>query len=146
MSYGNTDVFTKKVTGYTVYGTFDLSYHLGAEADYHSMTINTPNDFALTSFLIGPRYVWHYRRYDPYVKVQVGRGHAAIVDRNYTDGYIGPQPIPMSTFDVGFGGGVDVHFSHHLNVRGDFVYQDWTGFKQNGLTPYVATLGVAYRR
>ncbi|MFC6645001.1 porin family protein [Granulicella cerasi] len=141
ISYGSNDEFKDKVTGYTIYGTYDLTYHLGLEASYQSMSITTPNDFAISSFLIGPRYVFHYRRYDPYVKIQIGEGSAK-AQLPYV--HINGENLPASSFAIGLGGGVDVRLSQHFSVRGDYTYQDWTSFKPNGLNPYAATIGVSY--
>ncbi|MDE1155611.1 MAG: outer membrane beta-barrel protein [Acidobacteriaceae bacterium] len=145
ISYGNTDIFTKKVSGVTIYATYGLGRHLEAEADAHLMWLSTPDDYLQSSYMLGPRYVWHYRRYDPYVKVLLGIGHGAASSDRKDITHIGPQALPVSTFAYAPGGGVDVHVTHHWNVRGDFEYQQWPGFKENGLTPWVLTGGVAYR-
>ena len=141
LSYGSTDIFDKSVTGISGYATFDLGDHLGAEADVHLMLLNTPNDFIENTYLIGPRYKWNKGRYEPYVRVGAGIGTTQVVD----EPHLFVVNTPSTNFAVGFGGGVDVHLTQHVNARGDLEYQMWPSFGPHALTPKMATVGVAYR-
>jgi len=127
------------IQGISVYGDYNFSRHLGIEGDVHLATIFTPRDIGLQSYLVGPRYVFHIKRFQPYGKFLGGIG------RFKTDYDIAPN----STFNYGiyaFGGGVDVPLTPHLNIRAvDFEYQKWPGFEPNGLSPLVWTFGAAYR-
>lgn len=141
LSYGSTDIFDKNVTGVSAFATYDVSEHLGAEADVHLMLLNTPNDFIENTYLIGPRYRWDKGRYQPYVRVEAGIGTTKIVD----EPYLFVVNTPSTNFAVGFGGGVDVTLTPRWVARGDFEYQMWPSFGPHALTPKMATVGVAYR-
>jgi len=140
-SNGSTDELSKRISGASVYATFDFAQHLGAEADVHYLNFGTPQDFAEDEYLIGPRYVYRIRRYEPYLKVLVGIGQT----KDQASYRVAPG-TPGSYFAASFGGGLDIRLSHGINVRAvDFERQEWFGFPPNGLTPTVLTFGVAYR-
>jgi len=107
----------------------------------HFVNIITPTDVSENTYLIGPRYRFHYRRFTPYAKALFGLGRF---------GFQGPGQYAQksSSFTYGvlsFGGGVDLRATKRLNVRAfDFEYQDWPGFANSGLSPIVITAGVAY--
>ncbi len=90
------------------------------------------------SYLVGPRYVFHYRRLQPYAKALVGVGQI-----NLQFDY---SPHTKTThFAYALGGGVDLRATHHINIRCfDFEYQQWQ-FSPHGLSPTVMTIGAAYR-
>lgn len=128
------------IKGYTIYGNYDFSRHLGIEADLHFVNVITPADISEDSYLIGPRYRFRYHRFTPYAKALFGLGRF---------GYQYPSmygKASTSTYGVySFGGGVDLKATRHLNVRAfDFEYQEWPGYGPHGLTPIVMTIGVAY--
>jgi len=140
-SFGRTDIYRKKIQGFTVYGDFDFTRHWGIEGNIHRNSIITPNDVGLDSYLLGPRYSFHYRRFQPYVKGELGIG------RYKTDYDPAEQKVNFSnTFKIfAVGGGLDYHLNRHLNIRAvDYEYQGWPGFGANGLNPYVFTFGAAY--
>jgi hypothetical protein len=141
LSSGTTDYVTKRTVGIGAYGTWDLTGHLGVEGDIHLMQLNTPEDFIENSYLAGIRYFYPIHRYSPYLKVLAGIGTTKLDDRPFLH-FAG---TPGSYLALGLGGGVDVLLPHHLNARADFEFQDWPGFKPNGLTPTVASVGMAYR-
>jgi len=138
VSLANSDYAPQKIKGITVYGTFDLTRHLGIEGDIHKVSIITPGDIGEDSYLIGPRYVFRYRRFSPYAKALFGIGRLQYQF----------DTSPHATFTYGmyaFGGGLDFRATHHINVRAiDLEFQKWPGFPPNGLTPIVGTIGVAY--
>jgi len=136
------DETTKRIAGITGYATFDLTERFGVEADLHFTTLNTPQDFGENSYLVGARYVYRKKRYEPYAKVLIGIGTTVNQGTNY-------QTIPNtpgSFFIWGGGGGLDIRFAHHINVRAiDFELQQWPGFTPHGLSPTAISIGVAYR-
>jgi hypothetical protein len=141
LTSASTDLGTfSSIQGATIFATFDLNNHLGAEADAHILRINTPNDFYEDTYLIGPRYVLHYGRFNPYAKILAGFGSTGTVDEH-------PFVVntPGNYFALGFGGGVDISLPRRFNVRVDIERQSWPGFPPNGLTPTLETVGVAYR-
>lgn len=141
LAYGSTDEYTSKVTGVTGYATFDINPHIGAEFDAHFMALNTPDDYVEKEYLIGARYVWRRGRLEPYGKVLFGIGTITAGRPNLVAPGLG------STLGViDFGGGLDLRFAHHINVRAaDFELEKWPGFQPHGLSPYRLTVGVAYR-
>jgi len=138
--YGESD-YGRTMDGYGVYGTLDFRYHLGVELEYHKA--NGTDLIYEKTYEVGPRYVWHYGRLNPYVKVMYGRGVF-----NFPPYYPGGESSANLAYNIlAGGGGVDYRLRRYLNVRGDFEYQDWAsnpGFLPHGLTPYIGTIGVAY--
>src|SRR5215469_5855741 len=53
------DYEPKTIYGYSVYGSFDFTPHLGIEGDIHIANVITPTDIGESSFLLGPRYVFN---------------------------------------------------------------------------------------
>ena len=51
---------------------YDFTPNLGLEAAMHYTSIITPGDIGEDTYLLGPRYVFHHRRFMPYAKVLVG--------------------------------------------------------------------------
>ncbi|HEY0162287.1 MAG TPA: outer membrane beta-barrel protein [Edaphobacter sp.] len=143
-SWGKPDFGPKKAQGISFYGDYDFTRHIGIEGDVHMLNIVTPTDIVENSYLIGPRYVFHFRRFQPYAKGLVGLGH-------FKTTFDAGSGIPNYTTTRGiyaFGGGVDVRATRHLNVRAvDFEYQKWSSdpYFYNGLSPWVLTFGAAYR-
>lgn len=146
-SWGDPD-YGGKVQGVSIYGDYDFTRHWGVEGDVHLLNVVTPADRIEDSYLIGPRYVFHFGRLQPYAKFLVGLGHYKTDfdkgdPRYYTDSYTATHGI------YAFGGGVDVRAARHLNIRAiDFEYQRWPSDNfafSNGLTPWALTFGAAYR-
>jgi hypothetical protein len=137
-SYANPDYGDKKIQGITAYADLDFVQHVGAELEYHYISLVTPSDLGQNSFFIGPRFILPRPRYSLYAKLIVGIGTIAIqeVEDN-------PQGGAGSYNAYGAGGGIDYRLSKHFIARGDFEYQHWS--YRNGLTPLVGTIGVAYR-
>lgn len=140
-SYARPDYGPKGIAGLSIYGDYDFTRHLGVEGDIHFLNIITPADITENTYLLGPRYRFHYHRFTPYAKALFGVGRFGFQAPN---GY--RRPASSYTYGVmSFGGGVDLRASKRLNVRAfDFEYQDWPGFNNNGLSPIVMTVGVAY--
>ncbi len=136
-SVAGPDYGQKYIEGISVYADLDLTYHIGVEAVAHKVSYFTPLDIGEDSYLIGPRYVFHYKRLDPYAKIVFGYG---VFQTQYDN-----RPHTSTGYGVyGGGGGVDIRATPHVNIRAiDFEYQKWPGFG-SGLTPYVTTFGAAY--
>jgi Outer membrane protein beta-barrel domain len=136
-SYSSTDYTQKGAEGFSIYGDYNFFRNIGIEGDIHLTNIRVPEDVGESTYLIGPRYVFHYKRFEPYGKVLFGLGRI-----NYQFDY---EPhYSASYFTYAFGGGLDVHATRHINVRAfDFEYQKWN-YPPNGLSPYVMTIGAAY--
>jgi hypothetical protein len=119
------------VSGLTVYGTFDFSRHFGVAGDIHKLSLSRPGE---DSYLFGPRYVFHYRRYNPYLKFQGGLSR---FQTNLNTSY---------TYKIyAFGGGLDFLLKKNMNIRAfDLEYQKWPQFPGDGISPIVGTVGVAY--
>jgi len=128
------------IEGYSVYGNYDFTAHFGIEGAIHGATLITPTDIAESSYLLGPRYVFHRKRLHPYGKVLFGLGVFTF------------EPVPgnptarTSTHRMyALGGGLDFTYKRHVNIRViDLEYQRWPGFGAGGLTPIAITVGAAY--
>jgi opacity protein-like surface antigen len=138
-SWAKPDYWEKAIQGVTAFGDFDFTSHIGAEAEYHYLALETPNDLAENSFLVGPRFVLPRGKYSLYAKGLIGIGDIVIQEASeYT------LQNPAGTYLTYAGGaGVDYRASRHIVVRGDFEYQHWS--YRHGLTPTVFTVGAAYR-
>jgi opacity protein-like surface antigen len=142
VSEANTDYQPKDIVGATLYVDFDFAPHLGVEGDYHYLNGITPNDFAENSYLIGLRYNYRlHERYVPYAKVLYGIGSF-----DADEPYVKLDPGYGQNYGIlAFAGGLDVDVSHNFTVRVDYERQDWYSFKPNGLSPTIASFGIAYR-
>jgi hypothetical protein len=139
-SYAKPDYGQKNIQGITGFADFDFTPHIGVEADVHYVALITPTDLAEDTYEIGPRYVYRKGRFAPYVKFQVGIG--SLVVQEVQDN---PATNTGTFFMYSFGGGLDILATHHIVIRAiDFEAQKWPGLG-NGLSPYVGTVGVAYR-
>lgn len=138
-AYARSD-YGKNIQGISVYGDYDFTRHLGIEGDLHFVNIITPGDVGEKSYLVGPRYRFHYGRFTPYAKVLFGVGQFQYQYPTYG--------FHNTTYTYGayaFGGGVDMRATRHINIRPfDFEFQRWPSFKQSGLTPIVMSFGAAY--
>ena len=122
------------ISGASVWATFDFRPHLGIEGNFRELTSHNADHMGERSYEIGPRYVWHFGRINPYVRASYGRGVF-----NF------PQDVANLAYNMfAGGGGFDVNVLKHLNARLDFDYQDWLNFPPKNLQPKVGTIGVAY--
>ncbi|HWB32233.1 MAG TPA: outer membrane beta-barrel protein [Acidobacteriaceae bacterium] len=138
---GKPDYGDEYIGGLAFFGDFDLTQHLGIEADVHLANLHTPYDQAEDTYEVGPRFFWRKNRFTPYGKFMIGRGEFVIQEKEDNIGR-----SSSGSFMYSFGGGLDINFSHHITVRAfDFEYQKWPNFEAHGLTPAMATVGVAYR-
>ena len=137
----NTDEVTKRIGGFTVYGSYGLLPHLDLEADVHLLQYFTPQDYAQRSYVAGGRFYYRRSRYEPFVKVMGGIGTT-----------IAQLPYAESIPDVGesygvieFGIGADVLLPKHLVGRAEYDIQRWPAFYPSGLSPSMFSVGIAYR-
>jgi opacity protein-like surface antigen len=122
------------LTGEAFYTAFDFRNHLGLEADFHQVHASEDSTAYQRTYEIGPRFHWTFDRLVPYGKILVGRGVF-----NY------PGNIANLAYNLyTFGGGIDYNLTRSINVRGDYEYQNWTGFPLGTLHPGIATIGFAY--
>ncbi len=129
------------VFGYSIYGDYDFTSHIGIEGDIHIGNVITPSDIGESSFLLGPRYVFHRGRFHPYGKALLGLGIFT-----FEPVYVNSSSSSSTHKIYALGGGLDITLKRRWNVRAiDFEYQRWPGFVANGLTPINATVGAAYR-
>lgn len=148
------DYVPNTIRGFSFYGDFDILGHYGIEADFHQAVDPNPdfivphNHFSEHTYEIGGRYLRHYNRLSPYVKLLYGRGVA-----NFPAHQIYVQQGLLTYIDnIGYniatvGGGVDYRLTHRINARADFEYQHWFASDAelpSGLSPSLFTFGVAY--
>lgn len=132
--------------GYSIYSSFDFKPNFGVEVDFHQVNQTQNSKRYERTYEIGGRYVRHYGILNPYARVMYGRGVF-----NY-QGDVANLAYNMAIL----GAGVDVNVHRRVNVRADYEYQQWYGFKgvvnnQNGtitgsgtLSPQLFTIGAAY--
>lgn len=129
-----------------------FAYHfmdgLAAAADFsseHASNIDgTSAGLTLTSYLVGPRYSWHYgQRVSPFGQVLLGGAHA---DGGLTLVRYGVAE-PANSFALASGGGVDINLKRHWAARGQMDYfltrfSNGVNDHQNNLR---VSVGVLYR-
>ncbi len=123
-----------RISGLMLYATLDVRPHLGVEFTFHQMSTHKDDHEYERTYEVGPRYVLHYNRFNPYIRVAYGRGVF-----NF------PRDEANLAYNLAAGGGgVDINVQKHVNVRVDYEYQRWFGFPLHDLQPQLATVGVAY--
>jgi hypothetical protein len=139
-TYAKPDYGQDAIKGVSGWADFDFSTHVGVEAAIHYVAFITPTDLAENSYVIGPRFSLNYGRISPYAKAVVGIGSLVIQEEADNHGRGNGSYLIYAG-----GGGIDIRATRHIVVRAiDFEYQEWPGLG-NGLTPLVATVGLAYR-
>ena len=121
--------------GGSLYGTYDFLPHVGVEFMFHQVHTRGTNDLYERTYELGPRYVRHYGRFEPYGKVSYGRG---VFNYPY-----GAANLAYNMFTLT--GGVDAQVQRHVTARAEYEAQRWLNFPPNGLQPSVFTFGAAYR-
>ena len=138
----------QRLYGIGAYADYNLSPTLGVEAEGRFQRFNQLANIHEDSYLIGPRYSYHRRRYTLSAKGLVGIGYF-----NF------PENAAHGTyFAIGLGGGLDYRLTRRIYVRGEYEYQFWPGFvgppdptpiplanRPNGLTPSGFSVGFSYR-
>lgn len=134
------DYGQKNIQGISAFADFDFLKHVGVEADLHYIALVTPTDLAENTYLVGPRFYMTHGRFTPYAKVLGGIGSLVIQETQDN-----PGTYSGNYFAYAFGGGLDVRVGRHLVVRAfDAEIQKWPSLG-HGLSPYVFTVGAAYR-
>ncbi|MHB1022343.1 MAG: outer membrane beta-barrel protein [Acidobacteriaceae bacterium] len=139
-SIANPDYGPTKYKGIALYGSYDFFRNIGIEGEFKNLSWGATEKEYERTYLIGPRYVFHYHKFEPYAKFLIGRG---------------VFNFPMNRANIAynmyaFGGGIDYHLRRHIVIRAiDYEYQHWMGFPGYGvnssLSPQVLTFGAAYR-
>ena len=115
------------------YATFDFTHNLGVELNYHQVNGQGLQIYE-RSYEVGVRYVKHFGIVDPYLRLSYGRGVF-----NY------PNSVANLAYNMGAGAfGADIRVQRHVNVRGDYEFQYWPNFPENGLSPHLVSIGAAY--
>lgn len=138
------DYRPQKFYGYGFYTTFDFKYHIGIEGEFHQINeTNSTEGIYERTYQIGPRYVLHHDRFDPYAKILYGRGVFNYPSALDEAGHV--SPTANLAYNIGaIGAGLDYRVVPAMNVRLDYEYQNWFSFPPNGLTPMILSVGVAY--
>ena len=132
------DYAQQYIKGLTFYADYDIAHNIGIEGEIHYSVI-TPTDLSENSYLIGPRYTYHQKKFGIYAKALFGVG------RFGTQGGAFQKVTTTGYTEYAFGGGVEYHVTRSINIRGiDVELQKWPGFPPNGLSPIAYTVGVAY--
>ena len=147
-NYANSDYVPQKIKGGGAYVNFDFKYHWGIEAEFHQINDSDPTTKIYErTYEIGPRYVLHFGRLEPFAKVLYGRGVFNYPEvPSLTPG--GPpqgNAANLAYNIVAAGVGVDYRLTRSINVRAEYEFQKWLGFPPNDLSPQVLGIGAAYR-
>jgi Outer membrane protein beta-barrel domain len=147
-NYANSDYVPQKIKGGGAYVGFDFKYHYGIEAEFHQINDSDPTtQIYERTYEIGPRYVLHFGRIEPFAKIMYGRGVFNYPEvPSLTPG--GPpqgNAANLAYNIAAIGGGVDYRLTRSVNVRVEYEFQKWFGFLPNDLSPQVLGIGAAYR-
>lgn len=140
-SYGQSEnpYASVKMAGFGLYATYDFRPHLGVEFDFHQIHSANGEHAYERTYELGPRYVVHLGRFNPYARVMYGRGVFNFPDVN------GQLNANLAYNMVVGGAGVDVNLRKHINVRAEYEYQHWFSFPLLGsIAPQVGTVSAAY--
>jgi len=122
-----------KLTGGTVYATFDQHDHWGFEASFRQTTPSDDSTVYQRNFQIGPRLYATDGRLKPYAKILIGRGVY-----NFSGNMAN---IAYNIYTLG--GGADYSLTRSLNLRVDYERQTWLSFPIQNLQPNLVTIGLA---
>ncbi len=142
----NPDYGYQRLDGIGAFADYNVTPKFGAEAEARFLRIHQLAQIHEDTYLIGPKFNYHKRRFTFYGKGLLG---------------VGEFNFPLSVahggyFAVGLGGGVDYRLTRRLYARGDYEYQIWPGFvgppdapsianRPNGLSPNGFSVGISYR-
>jgi hypothetical protein len=141
VSVSSPDYTTAYIKGFTLYGEAEIKQHFGLEARFEDLSIITPEDVAESSFIVSAQYradLLHHRLH-PFGRAGLGLGTVTL-----SQGYPNQSSSVYGVASVG--GGVDLYVSRRFTLRAiDYDYHHLSNFSNHGLTPYVVSLGGAYR-
>jgi hypothetical protein len=121
--------------GFGFYADFNVGAHLSAEAEGRFLRLHQTAEVHEDTYLIGPRYRWHVRGTQPYVKFLLGNGQFNFPFSFAHGGYAMFAP----------GGGLDMPFKRRFLFRADYEYQHWESFQGSSLAPNGFSFGIGYR-
>ncbi len=134
--YLNNDYTDRKNYGISGWADYDFNRLLGVEIEAHFGGIVSPDDIGENSYLIGPRVMYHKRKFTGYGKLMVGRATITNQLFNQSSSY---NVIPA------FGAGLEYRVKPHFNIRVvDFEIQKWPDFEPHTLSPLAITVGLSY--
>ncbi len=133
--YLSPDYSDAHIKGISFWGDYDVRPWIGAEFSGHLGSIITPSDIAEDSYMIGPRAMYHKRKFTAYGKLLFGR--ATITNQDYN--------LSSSYNAYAFGGGLEYRATRKINIRAvDVELQKWPDFEPNTLSPVAITIGASY--
>jgi hypothetical protein len=147
-NYADSDYVPQKIKGGGAYINFDFKYHWGIEAAFHQINDSDPTTKIYErTFEVGPRYVLHFHRIEPFAKGMYGRGIFNYPEvPSLTPGGPPQGNAANLAYNMAAAGvGVDYRLLYSVNVRVEYEFQKWFGFPPNGLSPQVLGIGAAYR-
>jgi|HubBroStandDraft_5_1064220.scaffolds.fasta_scaffold407153_1 hypothetical protein len=123
------------IEGISAWADYDFWKFLGAEVSVHLGNVITPADINENSYAVGPRFIYHRRKFTGYAKILFGRATISNTDLNTS-----------SSYNIySFGGGLEYKITRRINIRVvDFDYQQWPNFEPSTLTPLAVTIGASY--
>ena len=133
----NNDYTDKDDKGISIWGDYDFNRLVGVEVEAHFGTIISPSDIGENSYLVGPRIMYHKRKFTVYGKLMLGRG--SIIDQFHNT---------SSSYNIvpAYGGGLEYRVKERFNIRVvDFELQKWPDFEPNTLSPLAISVGLMYR-
>ena len=134
--YLNNDYSDRKNGGISIWADYDFTRLVGVEVRAHFGGIITPDDIGENSYLVGPRVMYHKRKFTGYADILLGRGTITNQLFNQSSSY---NIVPA------FGGGLEYRVSHKLNIRVvDLEIQKWPDFEPHTLSPLAITVGLSY--
>ena len=133
-------------SGIGAYANFDFARFIGVTAEVNLPTAFSNVIFPERSFLVGARGEYHRGRYMAYGKLLGGVASSGNNSSVYS-AITASQLINASeTYSLyALGGGVEYRLELPVTVRLDYEQQEWLGYKPNGLTPGIFSIGAAYR-
>ena len=133
--YLQPDYTNDSIKGYSVWGDYDFRRFIGVEVEAHLGDVITPADINENSYMVGPRALYHKRKFTGYAKLMFGRATITNTDFNAS-----------SSYNVyAFGGGLEYRVLRRINIRAvDFELQKWPDFEPHGLSPLAITFGASY--
>src|SRR5271170_1090035 len=130
-NYADSDYVPQKIKGGGAYVNFDFKYHWGIEAAFHQINDPDPTtNIYERTFEVGPRYVLHFHRIEPFAKGMYGRGIFNYPEvPSLTPGGPPQGNAANLAYNIGAAGvGVDYLLLRSVNVRVEYQYQKWLGF------------------
>ena len=134
--YLNNDYTDKGDKGLSLWADYDFNKLIGIEIEAHFGNIISPSDIGENSYLVGPRIMYHKRKFTGYGKLMLGRATISNDLSNQSSSY---NVIPA------YGAGLEYRVSHKLNIRViDFELQKWPDFEPHTLSPLAISVGLSY--